>query len=67
MEDKKKEFDQIAYQNDFIRNNYDRINLTVPKGEKQLIEAHAKAHGESTNAFIQRAIREAMQRENEEA
>lgn len=35
---------------------YDRITVVVPKGQKAVIQAHAKAQGESTNAFIQRAI-----------
>lgn len=51
------------YQNEFIQNTYDRINLTVPKGQKEIIQAHAKANGESVNAFIGRAIAEAMERD----
>lgn len=42
---------------------YDRINLTVPKGKKEVIQSHAESKGESTNAFINRAIDEAMERE----
>lgn len=44
---------------------YDRINLIVPKGKKGKIKAHAEAQGESTNAFICRAINETMRRDNE--
>ena len=44
---------------------YDRINLTVPKGEKAKIAAHAEKHDKSVNAFISRAIAETMQRDNE--
>ena len=45
---------------------YDRINLTVPKGEKDKIKAHAEKHdGGSVNGFIQRAIRETMERDAE--
>ena len=43
-------------QNRYIAKAYDRINLTVPKGKKETIQAHAAAQGESTNAFINRAI-----------
>lgn len=50
--------------NEFITKAYDRINLTVPKGEKADIQAHAKQQGESVNGFILRAIHEAMNREN---
>ena len=51
--------------NTWITKAYDRINLTVPKGQKDLIQAHAEAQGESTNGFINRAISETMERDNE--
>lgn len=43
-------------QNKYIAKAYDRINLTVPKGKKDTIQAHAEAQGESVNGFINRAI-----------
>lgn len=43
--------------------NYDRIELRVEKGKKDIIKAHAEKKGESVNAFINRAIDEAMERE----
>ena len=43
---------------------YDRISVTVKKGQRAVIADHARAQGESTNAFIVRAIREAMERDN---
>ena len=49
--------------NTWITKVYDRINLTVPKGQKDLIQAHAEAQGESTNGFINRAISETMDRD----
>ena len=42
--------------NKYMAENYDRINLTVPKGQKEVIKAHADGMGESVNAFIGRAI-----------
>ena len=42
---------------------YDEIKVRVPKGEKDLIQAHAEAHDESTNGFINRAISETMERD----
>ena len=43
---------------------YDRINLTVPKGDKEVIKAHAEKYdGGSVNGFIQRAIKETMERD----
>ena len=35
---------------------YDRINLTVEKGKKDMIRKHAEKYGESINGFINRAI-----------
>lgn len=51
------------YRNNWIAEKLDRINLTVPKGRKAAIQAHAAAQGESVNAFIGRAIEEAMERD----
>lgn len=53
--------------NTWITKAYDRINLTVPKGQKDLIQAHAEAQGESTNGFINRAISETMERDGKRA
>lgn len=58
MEEKK--FDKIAYNNQFNATAYDRINLTVPKGKKDEIKAHAEALGESVNGYIWRLIQEDM-------
>lgn len=59
----KEKTDAIKYNNQFIKQAYDRINLTVPKGQKDIIQAHAQAQGESVNGFIGRAISEAMERD----
>lgn len=45
---------------------YDRIQLVVPKGEKDKIKAHAEQQGESVNGFVNRAIKETMERDNGE-
>lgn len=45
---------------------YDRVALTVPKGEKEIIKAHAAALGESVNGYINKAIQERMERERVE-
>ena len=50
--------------NKYMKENYDRINLTVPKGKKEIVSTHAQAHGESVNGFINRAIDETMERDN---
>ena len=51
--------------NKYMAANYDRINLTVEKGKREVIKAHAaQKDGGSVNAFINRAIDEAMERDN---
>ena len=42
---------------------YDKILVRMPKGQNDLIQAHAEAQGESTNGFINRAISETMERD----
>lgn len=54
-----------AVKNKYNDKTYDRINLTVYKGEKELIKAHADKYDKgSVNGFIQRAIKETMERDN---
>ena len=49
----------------YVKKNYDRIELVVkPKGKKDDLKAHAARMGESLNAFINRAIDEAVERDN---
>lgn len=52
------------YKNKWQQENKERINLVVNKGQKDIIKNHAQAQGESLNAFINRAITEAMERDN---
>lgn len=63
MEEKK--FDKIAYNNQFNANAYDRINLTIPKGQRDVIKAHSESLGESVNGYIWRLIKEDMARNKE--
>jgi hypothetical protein len=46
--------------NGYISRNYDRINLTVPKGQKAAVDAHAKSKGMSTNALLNDLLRADM-------
>ena len=50
--------------NKYMKSNYDRVNLVMPKGKKDIIQAHAAQQGESVNAYINRALDEALQRDN---
>lgn len=49
----------------YVKSNYDRMELTVPKGRKDEIKAHAEAQGESVNGFINRAVTETIERDKE--
>lgn len=51
------------YKNAWIAEKLDRINLTLPKGRKDELKAHAAAQSESVNAFINRAIEETIERD----
>ena len=46
----------IKYNNQFNKDNYDRISLMIPKGQKEVIQLCAKVDGESVNGFINRLI-----------
>lgn len=39
---------------------YDRLEVTIPKGKKEIIKDFAESNGESLNAFINRLIDEAL-------
>lgn len=47
----------------YVKANYDRLELTLPKGQKEEVRSFAAAQGESVNAFIARLIAEAMKKE----
>ena len=49
----------------FIDEKTDEIKFRVPKGNKERIQEHARARGESTNAFIYRAVNETIERDLE--
>lgn len=51
-EAKKRLENQYKRQNEHIKNNYDRISITLPKGTKELIQAK----GESLNGYINRLV-----------
>ena len=48
----------------YVKANYDRMELTVPKGRKDEIKTHAETKGESVNGFINRAIDHEMERDS---
>ena len=53
--------------NKYMKEKYDRVNLTLPKGKKDEIKAIAESRGESVNAFINRLIDEALEQTEKNA
>ena len=49
----------------YITERLDEIKFRVPKGERDLLKQHAEKTGESVNAFIYRAVKETMERDNQ--
>ena len=47
--------------NKYISANYDRINVTVPKGKKDEYKAIAQAQGKSLNKFLIDCIEKGME------
>lgn len=54
---------QQASVNKYVKANYDRINVTFPKGKKDIIKAQAEAHGQSVNSYIIEAVNEKLERD----
>lgn len=61
MEEAKKEFNKQKYDNEYIRQNFDRINFVMPKGTKDRIKAAADLEGIKASEFIRRSIEKALQ------
>ena len=47
----------------YVKNNYDRLELSVPKGEKEVIQQAAKQAGQSVNAYVYEAVKRRMEQE----
>ena len=46
-------FDKQKYDNEYIKNHYDRCIVMVQKGQKEVIKKHYEAKGyKSLNAYI---------------
>ena len=54
-----------AVKNRYNAKVYDQLPIRVAKGTKDIIKTHAFLNGESLNGFVNRAINEAMQRDNQ--
>ena len=47
--------------NKYVKNNYDKILVTVPKGDREKIKAAADAVNEPVNTYIKTAISRRME------
>jgi len=47
----------------WLHDKVEDIRFRVPKGKKAIIQERATKHGESVNAFISRAVDEALARD----
>ena len=54
-------FNPTKYKNAFQKENYDRISITVPKGQKAIIQQYAKNQGKSLNSYIVDLIKKDME------
>lgn len=64
MAENKNSAARIQANNRYNAKTYDRVNIAIPKGQKDVIKAHAEAMGESVNGFIGRAIIFTMEADN---
>ena len=43
----------------------DRIVFRVVKGQKEIIQCHTESQGESLSSFLNRAVKETIERDNQ--
>ena len=55
-----KEFDRAAYNKEYEKEKYYRLNVVLPKDMRERIDQAAARSGKSKNAYIREAIEEKM-------
>lgn len=53
---------KTEYKRQWNETNLDRLNITVKKGERDKIKAHAESLGMSLNAYINKLIKDDMEK-----
>lgn len=48
----REKFDPVKYRNDYDREHYERVNLSLPKGSKALIKSKAEKAGKSISQYV---------------
>ena len=51
---------QTEWSRAYNEKSYDRLAITIPKGQKQAVEAFAKLQGESVNGLVNSLLRAAL-------
>lgn len=65
-ENNENKFNKVKYDNNFQKENYDRIVIKVKKGKKKELETHVADFGyKNVSAFIKSAINEKIARDLE--
>lgn len=59
-------FNPTKYKNDFQKEKYDRLIINVPKGQKPIIQEHAKSLGKSLNSYVVDLIKSDMDSNSED-
>lgn len=57
---------KIEANNRYQAKTYDKVTVMLPKGTKEIVTNNAKKHGESLNAYLNRAILNQMKNEDTE-
>ncbi len=58
-------YDKVKYNNEFNKEKYDRLNIQVPKGQKEIITEHWKSKGyKSLNSYINNLIAKDMRKDS---
>ena len=53
-----KKFNAVKYRNEYDREHYERVNLSLPKGSKELIVKKAKAAKKSISQYMLDLVKE---------
>ena len=48
----------------WLKEKVEDVKMRVPKGQRAVIQEHAKKCGESVNVFLNRAVAETIERDN---
>lgn len=51
-------FDRVKYANEYNKENYDKVTIMIPKGDKEAWKSVAKAQGLSMSEMVRRAVEE---------